>query len=250
MLGRNALTSAALAILEGSGPSDCWEITMSGSEHKISRVTRSKAAAKASYDRISPWYDFIAGSSEWKFVEVGLNLLDAAKGESILEIGYGTGKSVLALAQAVGETGCVCGIDISEGMYRIANARVQKSGFSETVELKCGDAARLPYDEAAFDAVFMSFTLELFDTPEIPVVLHECRRVLKRDGRIVVVSMAKRTVDSMAVRIYEWFHERLPTYVDCRPIYLARALSEAGFRVLEKIEMRMWGLPVDLIKGE
>jgi hypothetical protein len=47
------------------------------SSNEMSRVTRSKAIAKASYDRMSRWYDLIAGSSERRFVEVGLRQLDA-----------------------------------------------------------------------------------------------------------------------------------------------------------------------------
>ena len=220
---------------------------MSQGREQISRVTRSKDAAKTSYDRMSKWYDLIAGPSEWKFVKIGLDLLKATEGEVVLDIGYGTGKSVLDLARSVGETGRVYGLDLSEGMHRIASDRVDKAELSERVDLRCGDAVKLPFEDEIFDAVFMSFTLELFDIPEIPRVLQECNRVLRSGARIVVVSMSKKSKEGIAVRLYEWSHEKLPNYVDCRPIYVTESLSDAGFRVSEKKEMKMWGLPVDAV---
>jgi ubiquinone/menaquinone biosynthesis C-methylase UbiE len=220
---------------------------MSEDKTQIRRVIRSKDVAKASYDRMSKWYDLIAGTSEWKFVKAGLDLLSATDGEVVLDIGFGTGKSVLAIARAVGETGHVYGLDLSEGMHSIASDRMDKAGLSERVDLRIGDAAMLPFEDDFFDAVFMSFTLELFDTPEIPVVLQECNRVLRSGARIVVVSMSKKREKGVAVKLYEWAHGRLPNYVDCRPIYVSESLSEAGFRISEKIEMKMWGLPVDAI---
>jgi demethylmenaquinone methyltransferase/2-methoxy-6-polyprenyl-1,4-benzoquinol methylase len=173
--------------------------------------------------------------------------LKASKGEVVLEIGYGTGKSVLALARSVGETGHVYGLDLSEGMHRVSSDRVDHAGLSERVDLRCGDAVELPFEDEIFDAVFTSFTLELFDTPEIPIVLQECYRVLRSGDRIVVVSMSKKKDHSMAVRLYEWAHERFPNHVDCRPIYVAESLLDAGFQVSERIEMKMWGLPVDAV---
>src|SRR6187551_2099683 len=80
----------------------------------ISRVPRTKAEAKSSYNQMSRWYDMISGSSEKKYRDLGLLKLKAASGEQILEIGYGTGHCILTLAQAVGKEGKVCGIDISE----------------------------------------------------------------------------------------------------------------------------------------
>jgi demethylmenaquinone methyltransferase/2-methoxy-6-polyprenyl-1,4-benzoquinol methylase len=132
-------------------------------------------------------------------------------------------------------------------MYNVASARVEEAGLSKRVDLKCGDAVQLPYEPDSFDAIFTSFTLELFDSPEIPIVLQECRRVLRGGGRLGVVAMSKRGEAGLPVRLYEWAHEKIPNYVDCRPISVQKMLANAGFQVIERIEMKMWGLPVDAV---
>ena len=219
---------------------------MSIDETQISRVTRSKEEAKATYDKMSGWYDVLAGRFESKYRDVGLRKLGAKEGEVVLEIGFGTGHCILALAQSVGDSGKVYGIDISEGMRNITRSRVEEQALSERVELRCGDAAELPFEADFFDAIFLSFTLELFDTPEIPIVLRECQRVLRRGGRICVVSISKKGESSLMTRLYEWLHEKFPNYFDCRPIFVQKALKDAEFQVLDTTEMSMWGLPVEI----
>jgi ubiquinone/menaquinone biosynthesis C-methylase UbiE len=213
----------------------------------ISRVTRSKVEARDSYNSMSRWYDLLAGLGERKHRERGLQMLAAKTGETALEIGFGTGHGIVALARSVGQSGQVYGIDISDGMLDVTRARVAESRLSTTVNLKRGDAMELPYESGVFDALFASFTLELFDTPEIPIVLQQCRRVLRRGGRICVVAMAKREANSAVVRIYEWAHEKFPRTVDCRPIFAQKALEDAGFQVIGVVEESMLGLPVDVI---
>jgi demethylmenaquinone methyltransferase/2-methoxy-6-polyprenyl-1,4-benzoquinol methylase len=217
----------------------------------IRRVNRSKEAARASYNRLSRWYDLVAGSTEKKYRDWGLEKLSAQPGEKILEIGFGTGHCLVSLAQAVGSTGRVLGVDISDGMLAIARERLQQEGLDERVDLRLGDAAQLDFIEAnSLDGVFMSFTLELFDNPEIPRVLQECYRILKPGGRLAVVSMTKTNPPGMAVRIYEWFHEHMPDYADCRPIFARQALEQSGFAIQDVSVSSMWGLPVEIVLGK
>jgi ubiquinone/menaquinone biosynthesis C-methylase UbiE len=214
---------------------------------EISRVLRSKEAAKASYNRLSQGYDLLSGNSEKKYADVGLKFLNARAGEIVLEIGSGTGRALVSLARSVGPAGRVYGLDISEGMLAVAERRLRRAGLSERVELKCGDAVALPYSERSIDAIFLCFTLELFDTPEIPLVLEECRRLLRAGGRICIVGMSRKGKPNLMTRLYDWAHEKIPNYVDCRPIYVQEAVGSAGFRVKETGLMTMWGLPVEIV---
>jgi demethylmenaquinone methyltransferase/2-methoxy-6-polyprenyl-1,4-benzoquinol methylase len=96
------------------------------------------------------------------------------------------------------------------------------------------------------DALFMSFTLELFDTEDIPLLLRECYRVLKSQGRIGVVSLQKSNQYSRIEGLYEWVHARFPQWVDCRPIQAARELIRAGFELQQAEVQPMFGLLVSM----
>lgn len=226
----------------------------------IRRVKRTKAEAQASYDRLSRWYDLLSGSSEARPRQAGLELLDALPGERVLDIGPGTGHSLAALARSVGPTGSVQALDLSPGMLAVARARLHAlrwTGDCANVSLTCGDALCLPYPPGTFDAIFSSFNLELFDTPEIPRVLEECRRVLRSPGRnirpggrICVVSLSKVGKSQAMIKLYEWSHDRFPAFIDCRPIYVQPALVQAGFRILAVKCTSMWGLPVEIVLAQ
>lgn len=214
----------------------------------VSRVARSKEEARANYNRLSRWYDTVAGSTEKKYRDMGLQKLAARPGERILEIGFGTGHCILSLAYSVGETGKVCGIDLSDGMLAITQTRLHQAGLLDRVDLRVGDAVKLPFTEGEFDGVFMSFTLELFDSPEIPLILGQCYAALRSGGRLSLVSLVKKP--GTIVKIYEWFHKQMPVAVDCRPIYAQSDLATAGFTIKDVSGLSMWGLPVEIILAE
>ncbi len=212
----------------------------------IERVDRPRSEAARNYDRLSRSYDLVT-SSEWPFVAEGLERLDVRPGERVLEIGFGTGRALLELARAVGERGLVCGIDISPEMVQVSRRKLADSGLESRVNLKTADAYHLPYETDRFDAIFMSFTLELFDTPEIPHVVAECLRVTRPGGRACVVSMSKRGGPYPMRRLYEWARTLAPSLLDCRPIFAARSMKRAGFTIVESRTRRMWGIPVELV---
>lgn len=213
----------------------------------IRRVKRTKQQARISYNRMSKWYDLFMGRLEKGFRDAGLKKLTVCEGEKVLEVGFGTGYCTTALAQLVGASGTVYAIDISEGMLNETASHLQKAGLLKRVELRTGDAADLPYPDNSFDAVFISFTLELFDTPEIPLVLKQCRRVLKENGRICIVAMSKDGKNGLMVKLYEWGHKRFPNYIDCRPIFLKEAMENAKLKVLDQIKMSLWNVPVEIV---
>jgi len=210
-------------------------------------VPRTKEEAKRFYDRISKFYDYLTGAFERKYAEMALERVSVEKGETVLEIGFGTGHCLKRIAESVGKTGKAYGIDVSSGMLKVTKRRLEKAGLTNRVKLHCGDATSLPYADNAFDAIFTSFTLELFDTPEIPKVLYEIKRVLKPGGRLGVASMSKENDQSITLRLYEWVHMKWPKYVDCRPIYVEHFLRNAGYEIKSKEKVRLFGLPVEIV---
>jgi demethylmenaquinone methyltransferase/2-methoxy-6-polyprenyl-1,4-benzoquinol methylase len=174
-------------------------------------------------------------------------MLAVRRGERVLEIGCGTGHALAILAEKVGNMGWAHGIDLSPGMLHQARLHLVNKKLAGQVSLLEGDGARLPYPESCLDGIFLSFTLELFDTAEIPIVLTECQRVLRTGGRLGVVSLFSTRHPSRIVRLYEWFHAHLPTYVDCRPINADELISAAGLFVEKETVKLMWGLPVDIL---
>ena len=210
---------------------------------EMERVLRPKEQARRSYNFLSHWYDLFT-SSEKKITRTGIQMLDLQPNESILEIGCGTGHELVEFSKNI-QGGSIISVDISEEMIKVARKRFQKKVQKRSVGLCQGDGVFLPLANEQFDAAFLSFTMELFDTPEIICVLNECRRILKSDGRIGIVSLAK--LERKSVDIYEWFHRLMPNIIDCRPIYLGPALEETGFKIKESVIKTMWGLPVEIV---
>ena len=214
-------------------------------EPHVQRVLNTREDTRHYYNKIAKFYDALSEQSEGPMKRLGLERLAVQPGEQVLEIGFGTGHSLVALAEAVGPAGKVHGLDISDQMVALAQQRLAEAGYADRVELQRADAEHLPFADDTLDAIYFSFTLELFDTPQIPIVLGECRRVLRPGGRIAVVAVS-REGEGAAIKVYEWTHKHFPNLLDCRPIYVERALDAAGFATQSRSLESMW-VPVEVV---
>jgi ubiquinone/menaquinone biosynthesis C-methylase UbiE len=210
-------------------------------------VPRTKAEARQAYDTLSRIYDYTLGLVRHNYAKTGLQRLSITEGETVLEVGFGTGDCLKQITELVGPAGKACGIDISRGMIERTKRRLEKAGLAGAVELCCGDATNMPFNENTFDAVFMSFTLEVFDTPDMPKLLAQIKKVLKPDGRLGIVDTSKEDGRSAFVRGYEWLHKKYPKYLGSRPIYAEQCLIDAGYQVRSKEKVKIFRVPTDII---
>jgi SAM-dependent methyltransferase len=107
--------------------------------------------------------------------------LGVTEGARVLDVGCGVGGDVRAIAELVGKTGRVVGLDFSEGF--VAEARRQ-SGDHPMVEYRQGDAHALPFADDSFDAARSERVFQHLAEPA--VALAEMRRVTRPGGRVVV----------------------------------------------------------------
>ncbi len=209
----------------------------------IAPVQRPLARARATYDRVAAVYDLAENPFEYRARNHALRLLAARPGERVLEIGPGTGHALAAFARSVGPDGRVTGVDLSAGMIGRARHRAARAGPAGRVALIQGDAHRLPLAAGAFDAVFMSFVLELIDTPQIPRVLNECRRVLRPGGRLAVVCLQLTQPAPVMARLYLAARRCLPAVLDCRPLPVPDLLTATGWHQQARQPLSLAGLP-------
>src|SRR5271156_452166 len=114
----------------------------------------------------------------------GLQSAAAAPGDAVLDIGCGCGGTSLELAGAIGATGNVAGVDVSQPMLAVAEERARAAGLSN-VRFLLADAATEAFGDDMFDLAFSRFGVMFFDDPVR--AFSNVRRALRPAGRLVFV---------------------------------------------------------------
>jgi ubiquinone/menaquinone biosynthesis C-methylase UbiE len=191
----------------------------------------SPDAAPATLGRVLHWaagYDLLVWllthRSDRVFREQLIGLAHLAAGESVLDIGCGTGTLAIVAKGHVGATGKVFGIDASPAMIARATSKAAKTGID--VAFKTAVAEALPFPEAQFDVVVSTLMLHHLPRKVRQQCAREIRRVLKPQGRVLVVDFAHAEPKS---GFLAHFHRH--GHVDPRDI--VALLEEAQLRRIE-----------------
>ena len=159
-----------------------------------------------------------------------LALLSVQPGERVLDVGSGPGFLLASLADAVGPSGGVHGLDPSTPMNAVAR---DVTVIAPWVSIDEGDALALPYPDGAFDAAMSTQVYEY--VADIPKALAELRRVLRDGGRALVLdtdwdSVVWHAADRERHRrvMAAWEEHLVHPHLPCA---LPGQLRRAGFRV-------------------
>jgi len=142
------------------------------------------------------------------FIRHVIEKMDIKSGQSILDLGSGTGRNDCFMAEKVGPYGKIVGLDISDEM--LSRARKCCRNYPNVIFKKQRVELPLPY-EGDFETVFISFTLHGFENAQKLRIIHNAYQALKVGGSFYVLDYAEFDIDRM------WFPFRWAfTHWECQ----------------------------------
>jgi ubiquinone/menaquinone biosynthesis C-methylase UbiE len=180
------------------------------------------------YDSLSKTYDIWGKLAETKARRRVIELAHIHNGQNILEVAVGTGLAFYEIVKR-NPDGTNIGIDISPGMLKKAKKRLLPLAGAN-FQLKIGNAFSMDEKAGRFDLLVNSYMFDLIAFNEMDRVLTEFRRVLKKDGRLILANMT--TGETVGSGIYSWLYRLSPkAFGGCRGVRLSEKLKHNGFEV-------------------
>lgn len=160
-----------------------------------------KESSLSKKEQVATMFDNIAGNYDFlnHFLSLGIDIfwrkrlvrkLQKQKPQNILDVATGTAD--LAIAMMKIKPFNVVGIDISNGMLEVGRKKIKQQDLEKTIQLQQADSEDLPFKDATFDAVTVSFGARNFEN--LQKGLSEMARVLKPGGKIYILEFSKPTL--------------------------------------------------------
>ncbi|MFO7791771.1 MAG: methyltransferase domain-containing protein [Candidatus Saliniplasma sp.] len=152
---------------------------------------KEKVASR--YDKWNSFYDKIdnfpvIGRPQKKWKSQAIESLDMSGDERVLDIGTGTGQILTEISSYL-DKGKVVGTDISKGMLRRSKRRIEKERIGEVASVRYDDIENSQFPDNYFDRIIATFTFTTLPNPK--KAAEECARILKDDGRMIVLDTGK-----------------------------------------------------------
>ncbi len=196
------------------------------------------------YSQIASLYDWWGALAESKARKRALALAQIQSGAAILEVAVGTGLTFEEILKQ-NPAGHNVGIDLTPAMLEKARARAAKLG-TRNYQLLLGDARTLEFPDQQFDLLMNSYMFDLLPDEDFINVLKEFKRVLKPNGRIVLVNMTK--AERFYQQLWESIYQLNPRWSGgCRGVLLAPALQAAGFSNIQRQVLSQSSFPSEVI---
>jgi demethylmenaquinone methyltransferase/2-methoxy-6-polyprenyl-1,4-benzoquinol methylase len=152
-----------------------------------------QASVAAVYRRRARWYDitanlyYLIGFREQAFRREAVAALHLEPGDTVVELGCGTGLNFPLLEDAVGPEGQIVGVDLTPEMLEVAEERVRRSGW-RNVELVNADAASFRFPERV-DGVISTFAITL--VPGYDAAIRNAASALSPGSRLVILDLKR-----------------------------------------------------------
>lgn len=219
-------------------------------DRETSKAQASQRAPKTSGRTIRYWARFYDAFS-WLISlgkipairETALELAGVASGDSVLDVGCGTGSLAIAAKAKAGPDGEVHGIDAAPEMIEVARQKAGKKGLD--VGFQVGLIEEMPFPDGQFDIVLNSFVLHHLPHDLKRKGFAEIRRVLKPGGRFLAADLAGRS-DSLIGHLMSTLIGHHMIHSDVSE--LTAMLEEAGFSEVE--EVRTKHKPILFVRGK
>jgi demethylmenaquinone methyltransferase / 2-methoxy-6-polyprenyl-1,4-benzoquinol methylase len=159
--------------------------------YKGSALTKKQQVALM-FDDIALRYDFLN-----RFLSAGIDVTWRKKAllqlkelhpQQILDVATGTADLAIMAADIL-KPEKITGIDISDGMLKVGQQKIDKLSLTGTIELLNGDSETINFPDNSFDAVTVAFGVRNFQS--LTNGLEEIKRVLKPGGKLVVLEFSK-----------------------------------------------------------